>query len=1563
MSSYLWKSYYENDVLAFRQYLEAAAYNTRPHAARGGNIGLVIGSPGHATSSPAGSAKSRRVNTPSSGGHGVTLTRADINARDATGQTLLHHAVSSTEETAIGFAIALIEHPLIDLYLQDYENGWTALHRAFYFGNVSIARLILERDAGDALGRTTGHVQQTIGLIKVKDKEGHGPLDLYAATIKDRTLRPDLAGRPRSGSGDSDEERTAGDGVDEEGKARIPFTNINCDQLYTFGSNKNVSLGFGDEDDRQFPERVNLRRPEHLLRRFYTEHLEQEDQRWRAHDASHHAKTTHVSDMWIEDIPWMPKSKPLIIHNVHMSKLHSAVLTSDPESNLYMCGHGQGGRLGTGDEQTRFNFVCVEGGALANTRVATVALGLDHTLALSDGGDIFSWGNNVFGQLGYSLPKTASSDEDPISTIPRKIFGPLKKDVIMGIAASRIHSVAHTGSSLFTFGKNEGQLGIVDSDARSLEMQIAPRKVAASLFASNISAVSATDRATVCLLENHDVWVFANYGYAKVPFVLEGFSNYFLKQSFLATMYDHGTNRIVKVTCGGDTICALSSRGEIWTLSISQRIDGQATASTTNPAKIRSAIPQPQCVWSPKKSNMAARDVGVDSDGSIILSTEEGSVWKRTKRVTIKDATASGVGDYKPKDYKFSRIPGLTRVIAVRASAYGAYAAIRRDCDVTKTQIVVEDRSLLKDIYQLLSLKRPTAELAVDDELDDETRHRFWQGHRKPDDLLVLKRAILESRDIEADLAVLAERTFANPLNKHDAMLATTTSDVRIPVHRFILTGRSRVMRRGFRDLCPTSRFTIADLAVSELNEDGRTVVKFQGLDILTIIDLAIYLYTDSFVDFWHLTRNAPKMAHRYRQVRTELMKVATKLELTRLEPAARHMNQPKACLHMDFEVAFRDPAFFYDGDIVVQLEDEDVRVHSALLQSRCPFFQGLFMGRAGGRWLAGRENEKELTVDLKHFTSTTFTMVLRHIYADTGAELFDNIVSVGLDDFLDAVMDVMSAANELMLDRLSQICQGVIGRFVNVRNVCSLLNAVAPSSVHEFKDAALEYLCLSLEAMLQGHHLNELDEDLMYELDNVVRENQLASMPFAKSGRAEMLLHERHPELAGVIDRNRQAKVDAVSLRAKFLGLESFAPGSLGDDLATSPTQQRQQKARRKSANVHQAEVQRPSLKGKASSKDMMFDMDEELGNEYRSPTQSPSIRPMPSKSALDPIASSPVEDVWYDSRGRVLPSPKLAAQSITPGAATPRTPKSPLMSGKPPSSTTQPWSATPLPGARADLKDIMAQAAQAASTRTSSLSQGLAASKAISPDPPTAFHLPAPKMSQKDRKRLQQSAIVSPKAPVEQQEASSAKEIRPTPAWHTVSAPKVTTPKDILAEEANSPATKPSNARAASTPQLTMRQTVANTKPSHQPQKPTIGPSGQNAVQQRSVSESKPSAPITAEHSRPRQTPQASNSKPIPQSIRHQPPAEPILGLSMSEIVAQQLFEKTIVKEAVAKRDLQDIQAEQEFEEWWARAMEAERRSATAGEKKGKRHRGRGGNRGGRGGNAKSGEQGNAG
>lgn len=1036
MSGYLWKYYLEGDVDNFRHVLGGTA-----HSARSGGTqkGWQTGAFGGAAvnSSPAGSYGASPAQAPPSTGRKrvqapVALMRSDINSRDAVGMTILHHVASSTAENAEDFAQALLEHPLLDLYIQDAENGWTSLHRAFYFGNLAIARLILDRDTKDILGHgSRGYNQQAKGLVKIKDKEGHGPLDLYSLTIKDRTLRPDL---PVADEEDSDDEMAHGDSGDQDDETRrhtvVPHVLLKGDEVFTFGSNKNVTLGFGDQDDRQYPERIVLRRPDHLLQRFYREHLETRA-RFGLSSSDIRSSGT-LQPKAVADLPVHIRNSPIVLQDMQMSKLHTAILTTDPVSNLYMCGHGPGGRLGTGSETTRYQFTCIEGGGLGQKKVAAVALGQNHTLAITDEGEIYSWGNDAFGQLGYSLPKPSVKDDDPISTYPRQIFGPLKRETIIGVAASRIHSVAHTSSSLYTFGKNEGQLGIVDSDARSLEMQTTPRKIAASLFSSPIMSVSAIDGATIALLESREVWVFANYGYARLNFELDKFTNHFLKESWLATKYDITPNKVSKITAAGDTICALSTGGEVFTVTISRRTEGSQDAgtSTTNPKQIKSALSQPHRVWSAKSSHMAARDVDIDQDGSIILATEAGSVWRRTKRATIKNATASGTGEYKPKDYKFLRVPGLTRVIAVRASAFGAYAAIRKDCDVTRTQIAVDEPQLWNDVAPLMPFHE-WMDHDEDFEAENSRRHA-------PAKLQSLRKRVLESADFENEVEDIRALISMDSDSTYDMELGSTVSDARIPVHEFVIAGRTSILREYLADF----RSREGDMDVPDLltitQEEKKIIVLFHGLDFLTVFDLAVYAYTDSIVDFWNLTRQYPSMASRYRTIRTELMKLASRLELRQLEPAVRQMVSPLRSMNFDFASALNEPSFFDSADVIVELADGEMPVHSALMCQRCPFFEGLFRGRAGGGWLAGRRalESSHIRIDLTHFETHLFELILRHVYTDAGEEIFDEVTSedyndfLALDELIDHVLDVMGVANELMLDRLTQVCQRFIGRY-----------------------------------------------------------------------------------------------------------------------------------------------------------------------------------------------------------------------------------------------------------------------------------------------------------------------------------------------------------------------------------------------------------------------------------------------------------------------------------------------------------------------------------------------------
>lgn len=1033
MSSTLLKYFFHDDVDSFKRLLANVSNAPTGQRSAGGSNTPKIGSPSLG-SSPSTLSRNKRVVGTSPGasypgrsgylrGNQSPWSRMQVNARDRHGRTLLHLVAASPKPTAIDFANALLELPFVDIYAQDWENGWTALHRALYSGNIAIAHALMRKDFRGATDFSTPGNSQQLSLIKIKDREGNSPFDVYGATIINRDIKQavTLDGKTieefiaNESDGDvSSPENSVHDGDDlEEGifsraqlKAR---NNLQGDEVFTFGSNKNMTLGLGDEDDRHFPERISMTRPEHLLQRFLQEREEAREHQGQF-TAGSSPETDHANNQ--PDLPTLILSKPISIQDVYMSKLHTAVLTNDPESNLFMTGFGPGGRLGTGDEATRFHFVCIETGGLVGKRVISLALGQDHSIAISEQGEVFTWGSNKYGQLGYNLPRANNKRDTPVQTIPRQVFNPFKREVILGAAASAIHSVVFSASGLYTFGKNEGQLGLVDSDARSLEVQVTPRRVGVSLFGSPIRMVSAIDRATAVLLETNETWVFTHYGYSKVIFPLD-FSSYFIKESFLATRYGNTANRIIKLTAGGNTICALSSFGEVYNVHVNKRPDHTSvTSSTTNPAKIRNSLSSPERVWSVRKSHMAANDVDVGQEGSIIICTTSGSAWRKEKRAKTKESSS--------KDYKFVRIAGLSSVIAVRSNAFGAFAAIQKDCDVTKKQLTVSSSSLWNDFFELLPVKHLT-ETVKTDLTGDSSTSRYQ--------IAKIKLAVTSSPDIESQIQRIVEGSDMRNL-EHRVWLRTTVSNTRIPLHEFILAGRSSILRAALAEFRRTGQFSIPDFMTLRLDQSGDREMVLQGFDFLSLLNLAVFLYTDDVLDVWRDVKHDSANAYRFRQVRTEVMRIATNLDIRPLERAARVIGEPSRTLHHDLQKALDDPAFFESSDVTIRLKDSKIRAHSQVICQRCPFFDALFNGRSGGRWLDSRRQEDSITVDLQDMNLHVFKFILRHLYGDTEGELFEDVRYGDLDDFIDLILDVMFAANELMIDRLAQVCQKMLGQF-----------------------------------------------------------------------------------------------------------------------------------------------------------------------------------------------------------------------------------------------------------------------------------------------------------------------------------------------------------------------------------------------------------------------------------------------------------------------------------------------------------------------------------------------------
>jgi hypothetical protein len=130
------------------------------------------------------------------------------------------------------------------------------------------------------------------------------------------------------------------------------------------------------------------------------------------------------------------------MREVAAGRKHSLLLTE--EGALWSCGCGAFGRLGHGDKQDRPMPLRIS--ALQAVRVVQVASGSDLSFALTDAGELLSFGSNKDGGLGRG---TLDAGFDPT---PRRVEG-LEGLRIVEAGAGGCHSLAVTeDGALFSWG-------------------------------------------------------------------------------------------------------------------------------------------------------------------------------------------------------------------------------------------------------------------------------------------------------------------------------------------------------------------------------------------------------------------------------------------------------------------------------------------------------------------------------------------------------------------------------------------------------------------------------------------------------------------------------------------------------------------------------------------------------------------------------------------------------------------------------------------------------------------------------------------------------------------------------------------------------------------------------------------------------------------------------------------------------------------------------------------------------------------------------------------------------
>ncbi|CAK7341477.1 unnamed protein product [Dovyalis caffra] len=146
---------------------------------------------------------------------------------------------------------------------------------------------------------------------------------------------------------------------------------------------------------------------------------------------------------------------------VSAAKFHSVAVSASGE--VYTWGFGRGGRLGHPDFDIHSGQAAVitprqVTSGLGSRRVKAIAAAKHHTVLATEGGEVFTWGSNREGQLGYTV------DTQPT---PRRVSS-LRARIVAVAAANKHTAVVSDSGEVFTWGCNrEGQLGYGTSNSAS----------------------------------------------------------------------------------------------------------------------------------------------------------------------------------------------------------------------------------------------------------------------------------------------------------------------------------------------------------------------------------------------------------------------------------------------------------------------------------------------------------------------------------------------------------------------------------------------------------------------------------------------------------------------------------------------------------------------------------------------------------------------------------------------------------------------------------------------------------------------------------------------------------------------------------------------------------------------------------------------------------------------------------------------------------------------------------------------------------------------------------------